>query len=101
MQRGLSPGEKLSSNSRVCEKEVSSTGSGGTDTCLLTGLRAVGGSSLEPLIPDNVDLKSKTSSYLTSKMGLFGNNRGIAIQEKQAMAKAIGKSKEQNRNALL
>lgn len=44
---------------------------------------------------DGIDLKSKMASYFTSQMSLFGNGRGIAVQDKQAMAKAIGKSREQ------
>lgn len=34
----------------------------------------------------------KQPVYFISKMGLFGNNRGIAVWDKQATAKATGKS---------
>ena len=47
-----------------------------------------------------IDLKSKSASYFASKMGLFVNSRGTAIQDKQAIAKAIGKSREQRRGTL-
>lgn len=40
-----------------------------------------GGTSLDCtfLVPSNVDLRSKTASYITNKMCLFGNSKGIAI----------------------
>lgn len=40
-----------------------------------------------PLLPPyNVNLKGKITNYFTSKMNLFRNGRGIAVQDKQAMA---------------
>lgn len=36
-------------------------------------------------------LQNKTTSYLTSIMGLFRNRRGIAIRDKKFIAKTIGK----------
>lgn len=45
-------------------------------------------------------MDSKTASYFTNKMGLFENRKGLAIQNKQAIAKAIGKSREQRRGML-
>lgn len=44
---------------------------------------------------DGIDLKSKTAGYFTSTMGFIGKSGGIAIQDKQALTKAIGKSREQ------
>lgn len=49
---------------------------------------------------EGIDFKSKSASYFASKMGLFVNSRGTAIQDKQAIAKAIGKSREQRRGTL-
>ena len=40
-----------------------------------------------------IDFKNKTVNYFTSKKwNLFRNSRGMAIQDKQAIAKVIGKS---------
>ena len=39
----------------------------------------------------NSILQNKTTSYLTSVMGLFRNRRGIAIRDKKFIAKIIGK----------
>ena len=36
---------------------------------------------------ESASLEHKTASYFTSKMGVFGNGRGIAIWDMQAMAK--------------
>lgn len=44
---------------------------------------------------------NKTTSYFTSKIVLFKNNRGIATQDLQDMEKTIGKSKKQTRRMLL
>lgn len=79
---------------------MSSMGSVGTGTYLLFSLRAVGASSLDSLTPSNVDFESNTASYFASQVGLFANSRGIAIQSKQAIGEAIGKSREQKRNPL-
>lgn len=80
MQREWSanPGENLPSNSRVGEKAVSSMGSVGTSTRLLTSLGVVRGCLQIPLMtPSNVILKSRTASHFTSNMGLFGNSRKL------------------------
>ena len=45
-------------------------------------------------------LKNKTSNYFTSKVGLFGNNRGIAIPDKYGIAKTTDKSSKQRRGTL-
>ena len=55
-------------------------------------------SFLDPisLTTSNVNLKSRTAHYFTSQMCLFGNNKGIAIQDVQAMAnqRQVWKSKK-------
>ena len=47
-----------------------------------------------------VDLKNKTASHFTSKKGLFRNTKGITNQNKQAIAKALGKASKQKRETL-
>ena len=42
------------------------------------------------LASSDVDLKNKSVSCFT-RIGLLGNTRGATIQDKQAIAKAIGK----------
>ena len=39
-----------------------------------------------------ISVALRDDSYFTSKMGLFGNSRGTAVRDKQAIAKAIDKS---------
>ena len=56
--------------------------------------------SLHRTYQTGVDLKNKTV-ILSAKMGLFRNSRGVAIWDKQAIAKAIDKSIEQRRGTLL
>lgn len=89
MQREQSsnPGGNLLSNSSVTKKALSPLGSLGTSTCLLTSLGAPR-SSLDPasLMPSSVVLKNRTASYFTSRMGIPGNSRGIAIKDKRAVA---------------
>ena len=42
-----------------------------------------------------VNFKNRTASNFTRKMCLFGNSRGIAIQDKQAIGKSIDKASKQ------
>ena len=49
-----------------------------------------------------IDFKNKTVNYFTSKKwNLFRNSRGMAIQDKQAIAKVIGKSNKHWRKTLI
>ena len=44
--------------------------------------------------------KNKTASYFTSKTSLFGNSKGIANRDKQAIAKVTDKSYKHRRKML-
>lgn len=46
----------------------------------------------------NANLKNKTASYFISKSGLRGDSRGIVIEDKQAIAKTIGKLTSKGEN---
>ena len=62
-------------------------GPSGSWPLFATSLGVVGGSSLDPtaLTPSDVNLKNKMASYFISKMGFFGNSRGMTVQDKQTM----------------
>lgn len=65
---------------------MNSLGSVGISSCLLTSLRVFRGFSGSYFwSPSNVDFENRTASYFISKTGLFGNFRGIAIQDKLVM----------------